>query len=291
MKAPSFRYHAPRDKSEALDLLAGLENCRVLAGGQSLMPMLSYRLASPDHLIDLNRVSELSFVHVSDAAIRIGAMTRQCDLERSQAVLTHVPLLGAALAHVGHRQTRNRGTIGGSLCHLDPAAELVTAAAAMDATLVAESAAGSRRIPFASWTKDYLSNALLPNEILVEIEFSRWPSGHGYSFAEYSRRKGDFAIVGVAVMLASESDGTVMRASISIGGCAEAPQRLTAGEQALLGTKADELTVKNVARLAATIDAMSDPHVTAEYRRHLARVLTGRGIAEAIGRIRHGAAR
>jgi len=292
MKSPPFRYHAPRSKREALELAAACENSRLLAGGQSLIPMLNFRLLAPDHLIDINRVAELAGIGVESAALHVGAMTRQCDLERSDAVAAHAPLLQAALAHVGHRATRNRGTLGGSLCHLDPSAELVTAAAALEATLVAESSDhGTRRIPFSDWCEGYLTNALRGREMLVRAEFPVWPRGHGYAFAEYARRKGDFAITAVAVLLSLDDDGCIERAAIAVGGCTPAPQRLVEAEARLTGTRPSAGALEEAARLAASLDAMADPHVSAEHRRHLARVMTGRALTQAVQRAATGAGR
>ena len=262
-------------------LLASLQNSRLLAGGQSLMPMLNFRLLAPEHLIDLNRIAELRGIEIDARGIRIGAMTRQCDLETSPQIATHVPLIRAALAHVGHRPTRNRGTLGGSLCHLDPSAELVTASAALDATLLAESAHGVRRIPIAEWSEGYLTNGLRPEEMLVGIEYPVWPTHHGYAFTEYARRKGDFAIVCTAVLLNVGSDGCIDRAAIAVGGCSAAPQRLSAAEQCLLGARPDNALLAEAARKASALEAATDPYVAAEYRRHLARVLVQRALVEA----------
>jgi carbon-monoxide dehydrogenase medium subunit len=212
-------------------------------------------------------------------------MTRQREVERSDVVRDTLPLLRDALAYVGHLQTRNRGTIGGSLCHLDPSAELVAAAIALDATLIAESSAGMRRIAAREWGQGYLTNALAAGEMLVAIEFPAWPQGHGHAFVEYARRDGDFAIVGVATLLAMDATGAISRAAIAIGGCTAAPQRLAEAERALLGQRPVAALFKDVARLGAAIEATSDPYVTADYRRHLARVLTERALDAAAARM------
>ena len=281
MKPAPFEYHDPRSRADALRLLATMENGLVLAGGQSLMPMLNFRAVTPDHIVDLNRVDELAGITATGETLTIGAMTRQREIERSETVGRAAPLLHAALAHVGHRQTRNRGTIGGSLCHLDPSAELVTAATALDATLVAEREGGTRRIAMNDWCRGYLTNALEPGEMLTAIELPVWPAAHGYAFVEYARRHGDFAIVGVAVLMALDSDGTIARAALAVGGCTAEPQRLARVEAALTGHKPAPALFKDAARLAASIEAMSDAYVQADYRRHLARVLTERALAAA----------
>jgi len=221
--------------------------------------------------------------------LHVGAMTRQRDLQVSHTVTEALPLLQAALAHVGHRQTRNRGTLGGSLCHLDPSAELVTAAVALEAVLIAESQAGTRRVPVAEWSKGFLTNALQPGELLASVEFPLWPKGHAYGFCEYARRRGDFAIVGVATLFALDSAGLVARAVVAVGGCGAIAQRLPAVEQMLTGRLPDAGTFKEAAKLAADIEAMSDPLVTADYRRHLARVLTERALIAALTRAQPGA--
>lgn len=288
MKPAPFIYHDPRTKAEALSLLATRENARLLAGGQSLVPMLNFRLATPDHLIDLNCIGELAGIECRAGTLRIGAMARQSEIELSEAVRTALPLLKEALAHVGHCQTRNRGTIGGSLCHLDPAAELVTAAVAADATLVAERAAGARRISIHEWCQGYLTNALAEDEMLTAVELPAWPAAHSYSFVEYARRHGDFAIVAVAVLMALQRGGQIERVSISIGGCAYRPVRLADAEATLEGKHPSAALFKSAGRMAAQVEAVSDPYVQADYRRHLARVLTERALTAAAGRARQG---
>jgi carbon-monoxide dehydrogenase medium subunit len=289
MKPAPFRYHVPRSKADALSLLAELDNARLLAGGQSLVPMLNFRLVAPDHLIDLNRIPGLDAVEVDGKVIAIGAMARQRTLESCRECRAHVPLLADALTYVGHVQTRNRGTLGGSLCHLDPAAELVTAAAALEATLVAESRAGSRRIAFDLWSEGFLNNSLQRGEMLVRAEFPIWPREHGYAFREYARRHGDFAIVCVAALLTLAAGGRIARAAVAIGGCASAPQRLRVLEQRLVGAKPDAEVLAAAARMASAVETHSDPYVSADYRRHLAGVLTERALIAAAQRAAVGA--
>ena len=248
------------------------------------MPMLNFRAVTPDHVVDLNRVPDVAGISRAGATLTIGAMTRQRDIERSDTVRDTLPLLQDALAHVGHRQTRNRGTIGGSLCHLDPSAELVTAAMALDAALIAERAGSVRRIPAGDWCRGYLTNALEHGEMLSAVELPVWAQGHGHAFVEYARRHGDFAIVGVAVLLTLDSNGAVARAAIAVGGCAAQPQRLADVEAGLAGRQPEPALFKDLARLASSVEAISDPYVQAGYRRHLARVLTERALNAAAGR-------
>jgi carbon-monoxide dehydrogenase medium subunit len=288
MKPAPFEYHDPQSKSEVLALLAAKTNSRLLAGGQSLVPMLNFRLASPDHLIDINRVEALRGIAHSGGIFVLGAMTRQCEIEFSDELRAALPILREAIIHVGHRQTRNRGTLGGSLCHLDPSAELVTAAMALDATLIAESSKGARRITIADWGRGYLTNALSDDEMLTSVELPVWPAGHGYAFVEYARRHGDFAIVAVAVLMTLDTQGAIDRVAIAVGGCAASPVRLTQAESALKGNKPSIELFKSTARLASSIDALSDPYVKADYREHLARVLTERALGAAAKRARTG---
>src|SRR3982751_5396608 len=222
MKPPPFHYHDPKTVSEAVGLLAQLENAKLLAGGQSLMPMLNFRFVQPDHIVDLNLVEGLSYIREVDDALEIGAMTRQRDLEFSDAVRERWPIMHEALLQVGHRQTRNRGTIGGSLCHLDPAAELVSVCAAHDATVTVAGPNGTREIAFADFPAGYLTPAIELNEIVTEVRIPLWPAGHKSAFIEFARRHGDFAIVSAAAMLQIEG-GKISRASVAVGGVAAAP--------------------------------------------------------------------
>ena len=225
MKPPPFRYHDPKTVSETVGLLASLENAKLLAGGQSLMPMLNFRFVLPDHIIDLNRVEGLAYIRDAQGALEIGAMTRQRDLEFSEAVRVRWPIMHEALLQVGHRQTRNRGTIGGSLCHLDPAAELVSLAMGYDATVMVAGLNGEREVPFAEFPVAYMTPAIEANELVVGVRFPQWAPKHGYAFVEFSRRHGDFAITSAAVLLEGDASGKITRASVTIGGMGTAPER------------------------------------------------------------------
>jgi carbon-monoxide dehydrogenase medium subunit len=288
MKAIAFEYHAPRSRSEALALLAEQPDAKVLAGGQSLMPMMNFRIAQPSHLIDINDVADLAAIRADGAEFAIGAMTRQRDLLHSEQLREAVPLMVEALTHVGHLQTRNRGTIGGSLCHADPAAELPTVCTALDARLTVESSDGTREIAMADWALGYLVTSLEPHEMLTGIRLHTWPRGHGWAFTEFARRHGDFAIVSVAVLLAPGAGGRIARASIALGGCGDAPIRLHAAETLLEGQVGCEDLFHQAARCAIDLEAGSDAYVSAEYRRHLAQVLVRRGLLTAHARMTHG---
>jgi carbon-monoxide dehydrogenase medium subunit len=284
MKPAPFTYHDPRSINDAVNLLATKENTRVLAGGQSLMPMMNFRYAMPDHLIDLNKVSELAYICVENNALKIGAMTRQRDIEFSSDIGQHCPLLHAALAHVGHRQTRNRGTLGGSLCHQDPSAELVNAAALLNATMHVASRRGARDIPFADFAVAYMTTALEPDELLAGITIKLSIKSNCYAFVEFARRHGDFAIVACSALLSLDAHGSIADACIALSGLSHAPIRPAAIEQALRGQKPDAATFKAAAAEAEKLEAGADAYVTAAYRQHLARVLTYRALEQAAAR-------
>ena len=284
MKPAPFTYHDPRSVHEATEMLASLENARVLAGGQSLMAMMNFRYAMPDHLVDLNRIDALSYLRFEGDALHIGAMTRQRDIEHSEEVTRRCPVLHEALRHVGHRQTRNRGTIGGSLCHLDPSAELVNICMLLDATLHAQSSDGTREIPMSDFAAGYMTTALEPHELLSEITLPLPSSRDGSAFVEFARRHGDFAIVACSALVRIDAQGAIERASVSISGLSPAPVRPHAIEQALQGEKPSHETYRDAAVEAAKLEAGEDAYVTASYRQHLARVLTYRALDKAASR-------
>ncbi len=284
MKPPVFSYHDPRTVAEVVDLLARHENAKLLAGGQSLMPMLNMRFVLPDHVIDLNRVDGLSHLDADGDVLVVGAMTRQREIEFSDLVRERCPLMHEAILQVGHRQTRNRGTIGGSLAHLDPAAELPTVAAALDATIGVTGPNGEREIAMADFPVAYMTPALELDEILTGIRFPLWPAGHGHAFVEFSRRHGDFAIVAAAVLLDVGADGGITRASVTLSGVGPAPVRVSAAETALIGVDGDEEAFRAVAEECRAIKAMEDVFASSSYRQHLAVVLSRRAMVKAYGR-------
>ncbi|HTH98049.1 MAG TPA: FAD binding domain-containing protein [Stellaceae bacterium] len=285
MKAPVFTYHAPRSVQEVIDLLTTHEDARVLGGGQSLMAMLNLRVAGPEHLIDLGRVPELVGIEERSDIILVKAMTTQRNVEHSELVRRHVPLLGHAIDHVGHQQTRNRGTVGGSICHLDPGAELPVAAAALDAVLVAQGPQGRRRIDFADFPADYLTNAMEADEILVEIEFPKVLPRSGSAFMEFNLRPADFAIVSVAVQLSLAGDSdSIERLAIAIGGISYAPIRLTGVEAALAGRPLDIESLRTAVTVLSDIDFDGDDLYPPEYRRDICGVLIERALKAATER-------
>ena len=284
MKPAPFTYHDPRSIAAATELLASLDNARVLAGGQSLMPMMNFRYAMPDHLIDLNRVGELSYMRFEDGALHIGAMTRQRDLEFSSEVGEGCPILHEALAHVGHRQTRNRGTIGGSLCHLDPSAELVNVTALLGGTLHVAAKRGNHDIAVADFTPSYMTTALEPDQLLAGITLPLPDKRAGQAFVEFARRHGDFAIVACSALIEVDREGAISTARLALSGLGHAPVRPAPIERALQGEKPGAAAFKAAAAETAKLDAVADAYVTAEYRQHLARVLTYRALERASGR-------
>ena len=284
MKPPPFELHIPGSLPEAVAMLNCLDGAKVLAGGQSLMAMLNLRFVFPDHLVDINRIPELSYIRVEDQALRFGAMTRQRQIERSDEVWAAMPILREALLQVGHRQTRNRGTIGGSLSHLDPAAELPTMALLHDAQVRIAGAQGERTLAMADFMADYMTPAIEPNELVVEVALPRWARGHGHAFLKVARRHGDFAVASAGVLLEAQ-DGVISRAAIAVGGVDILPRRLPAAEALLVGRPGDAELFAEAARHATLLDSPGDVHFTPDHRRHLAMSLVRRALAIAFGRL------
>lgn len=278
MKPAPFDYHAPRTLDEATALLSTLDNAKVLAGGQSLVPMMNFRYVIVDHLVDLSKVAGLAGISVTDGRMRIGAMTRQRDIEFSPHVAQHCPLLLEAIRNVGHRQTRNRGTIGGSLSHADPAAEMPTVCAAHDAVIEIASKSGIRKVPYSEFGMGFMTTAVAPDEVVTAIEIPLWPKGHGFGFQEFARRHGDFAVAGAAVLLDLGGDGIVRRASVTLCGVGNTPVRLPESEAALTGKPIDDASIGAAVKAVQSIEPTSDIHATREYRTHLAQVLLARAL-------------
>jgi carbon-monoxide dehydrogenase medium subunit/6-hydroxypseudooxynicotine dehydrogenase subunit alpha len=285
VKPPPFEYHDPRELDEALTLLADHgEDGKVLAGGQSLVPLLNFRLAHPEHLIDINRVGGLDYVRRSDGALRIGAMTRQATLEVAPVVERHWPLLHEALEFVAHPQIRNRGTVGGSVAHADPAAELPVACAALDAKMHVRSSREARTIDWREFFVTHLTTAMEPDELLCEVEFPALPERAGTAFTEYARRHGDFALGGAAAVLDMDGD-TCRSASIALLGATDTPVRADAAEQALAGARIDEESAAEAGRLAsADLEPTGDIHGSSDYRRRLIGAMVRRAVLTAAQR-------
>ena len=282
MKLPYVEYEAPTTMAEAVDLLAEYQDeASVLAGGQSLIPLMALRLARPAVLIDINGLSELSLVAVEDGRVTIGAMTREYVAEDSATVGDTVPLLAAALPLIGHEAIRSRGTIGGSLAHADPAAELPAVARALDAEFVVRGRAGERVVPAADWFEGYLATSRRPDEILAEIRFPAAGPGTGVAFLEVARRHGDFAIVGLAVSL-TLADGVISDARLAFAGVSDVPVRAAEAEDLLVGERPSAELFAEAARVAtAALDPPADLNGSPEYRKQIAATLVRRGLQAA----------
>jgi carbon-monoxide dehydrogenase medium subunit len=282
MKLPCVEYEAPTTIAEAVDLLAEHEDeASVLAGGQSLIPLMALRLARPAVLIDINGLSELSLVAVTDGRVAIGAMMREYVAEDSATVGDAVPLLAAALPLIGHEAIRSRGTIGGSLAHADPAAELPAVALALDAEFAVRGRAGERVVPAADWFEGYLATSRRPDELLTEVRFPAAAPGTGVAFLEIARRHGDFAIVGLAVSL-TLADGVISDARLAFAGVSDVPVRVAEAEDLLAGERPSAELFAEAARVAtAGLDPPADLNGSSEYRKQVAATLARRGLQAA----------
>ena len=289
MKLSPVDYEAPGTVAEALDLLAEHgDEASVLAGGQSLIPLLALRLAQPAVLIDINGVEGLSGVSAADGWVTIGATTREYMAEESATIAESVPLLAAALPLIGHEAIRSRGTVGGSLAHADPAAELPAVARALNAEFVVRGPSGERVVPAAEWFEGYLTTSRGPDELLTEVRFLAARPGTGTSFQEVARRHGDFAMVGLATSV-TLNVGTITDARLAFAGVSDVPARATAAEELLEGERPTAELFDEAARVAAAdIDPPSDLHGSTEYRKKVAAALVRRGLREAVGNAMRG---
>jgi carbon-monoxide dehydrogenase medium subunit len=285
MKPPRFSYADPATVEEALGLLARHgDGAKVLAGGQSLMPLLNFRLARPSHVIDINRLAALATVEAApDGGLRVGALVRQRTLERSDLVRARCPLLTQALPHVGHPQIRTRGTLGGSLAHADPAAELPAVMVALGAQLTLRSVRGRRTVAAEAFFVDALTTTAAPDELLTEITLPPWAPVRGSSLLEVAVRRGDFALGGVAAVLTLDARGRVAEARVVCFGVGPRPRRATETERSLVGSAPSAAAFAEAGRLAsASVDPASDIHASAAYRKRLTGVLTTRALTSAL---------
>jgi aerobic carbon-monoxide dehydrogenase medium subunit len=293
VKPPPFDYTAPDTLEEALTLLGEIgDDARPLAGGQSLIPLLSLRLARPSHLIDLARVASMKAVAATDDDLAIGAMVRERQVEGDERVRRLAPLLADALPLIGHPAIRSRGTIGGSLSHADPAAELPAVALVLEAELVAESRPrGRRAIPAADFFTGFFTTALEPDELLTSVRIPATAPGTGWAIEEVARRHGDFAVVGAAAMVRLDGDtGRVGEARLALAGVSDTPVRLREVEQMLAGTEStDEAFADAAAQAAAHLSPPADVHGSPAYRRHIAGVLARRTLTLAAQRAKEAA--
>jgi len=287
VKPPRFDYHAPASVDEAVALLVRYGgDAKVLAGGQSLMPMLNFRLARPAALVDVNRIPVLAYVREDDGTVAFGAMTRQRTIEFSPVVARRLPLLHEATRWVGHLPIRSRGTIGGSIAHADPSAEYPAVLTALEGEVVVQGPRGRRTLRPAELFETYLTTSLAPDELLVEVRLPAMAAGAGYAFEEFARRHGDFAIVGIAAMVVRDGARCSV-ARLASAGAGPVPVRLRAAEQILERDGLGETAIEAAAaRAAELVSPDSDVHASADYRRHLTRVLTARAVKRAVDRSR-----
>jgi carbon-monoxide dehydrogenase medium subunit len=287
MKPAPFDYFSPATVDEALALLVEHGgDAQPLAGGQSLIPAMNFRLARPAVLVDLNRISELAYVRSESGALAVGAMTRQRAVERSDVVARAAPLLAEAMPSIAHPQIRNRGTMGGSIAHADPSAELPAVMLALDARFRAKSAVGERSIPAGEFFKGMLETALEPGELLVEIALPPLPARSGTAFLEMARRHGDYALVGVAGLVTLDPGGRCKAARLSLLSVGDGPVLATEAGKVLAGQTPSEALFRAAGDAAATrdVDPPSDIHASAAYRRQLVAVLTRRALGRAFER-------
>ena len=283
MKPPRFEYAAPASVAEAVALLAqrGGE-AKPISGGQSLMPLLAFRLAAPEILVDLRRIPGLDKIDIGSAGVTLGAKVRWVDIEKDKRLETAHPLLNEAIKHVAHYQIRNRGTVGGSIAHADPAAEMPGVAVACDAEIVAAGPKGERRIKAGDFFEGPLQTTLSSDEIITAVHLPAWPKGRRWGFLEFSRRKGDFAMAGVAVFYDSDAGGKATNAHVGVIGMGDKPRRLPKAEAALNGKAVDAATIEAVAKAAsAEVEPSGDIHAGPEYRRALVGTLLERALKKA----------
>ena len=283
MKLPPFEYKSPTSLAEAVAILAAEGGAaRPLAGGQSLLPVLAFRLAAPSVLVDLRSIPDLRRITIDDKGVRLGAMTRWRDIEDDKRLRTAHPLLVAAIGHVAHYQIRNRGTVGGSLAHADPATEMPGIAVTCDAEIEVVGASGSRTLGAADLFMGPLTTSLQPDEIITSVRLPPWPRARRWAFEEFSKRRGDYALAAVAAYYDEDEAGRVRDAHIGVIGAADTPLRLAAAEQALNGRAIDDGAIAAAAQVAsAAVDPPDDIHAPAAYRRALVGTLLERALRRA----------
>jgi carbon-monoxide dehydrogenase medium subunit len=283
VKPAPFEYHAPATVADAVGLLREFgDEAKVLAGGQSLVPIMALRLARFDHVVDLNRVAELRGVERRNGAVRVGAMTRQADVERDPVVADAVPLLARATPLIGHFQIRNRGTIGGSLAHADPAAEYPVVALALDAEFEVQSTTGARTVPASEFFVSTFMTALEADDVLTAVHFPVWGGRRGFAVEEVARRFGDFALTGAVCAAELDGQGRVARTAIGMFGMGSTPLRAPQAEAGLAGSSAEDVDVEEVGRAAAAeTDPPDDIHASAAYRRRVGGVVVARALRAA----------
>lgn len=285
MKPPKFMYCDPDSVEEAVALKSRYgHDSLVLAGGQSLMPMLNMRLANPEVLIDINRITGLQQITRDGDVLEIGAGVRQSVLETDPAVAAAVPLLGLVVPYIGHIENRHRGTVGGSLAHADAAAELPCAAVTLDATIVVQGTAGRREVPAREFFEGFMTTCCAPDELVVAVRFPVTPASAGSAFVEHARRQGDFALAAAAAVVTLDAQGHIASAAVGVAGISGTPVRATAVQDALVGGPATtEAVAAAAAAVGDSVSAADDMHATGTYRRHLAVTVVKRAITAAVG--------
>lgn len=286
MKPANFTYHRPSQLEEAFQLLETYaDEAKVIAGGQSLVPMMNMRLARPEHLIDINELPNLGYVRKTADTLQIGALVRQADLEQSPELKEGCPIIAEAIRHVGHLAIRQRGTIGGSIAHADPAAEMPLMAALFNANLTIASSEGTRVVPAGDFFITIYTTDLLPNELVTQVEFPLMKPSDGWSYQEFSRRRGDFAIVSVATILSLDSAGSVKRIQMALGGADLIPINVSASLDGFLGVKPDQAWMDSIAdTVTEGLDLNSDLHGSAEDRLEWLQLLVRKSLQQSLER-------
>jgi aerobic carbon-monoxide dehydrogenase medium subunit len=280
MKPPAFEYSCPTTLAEAISILAeGDGDAKIIAGGQSLMPLLAFRVAAPKRLVDLRKLPDLDQIRIDADGIRLGARVRWRDIEKDARLRTAHPLLVAAVSHVAHYQIRNRGTVGGSVAHADPAAEMPGIAVACDAEIVAVGKAGTRVIAADEFFISALTTALTPDEVITEIRLPAWPAARKWGFQEFARRRGDFAMAAAAVFYDQDARGRAVNAHVGVIGVGDRPARLASVEAVLNGSIVDAEVIAAAGRAtSAAVDPPEDIHASAAYRRSLVGTMVERAL-------------
>jgi aerobic carbon-monoxide dehydrogenase medium subunit len=287
MKLPAFDYRCPTTLEDAIAILSADAGSKVLAGGQSLLPMMAFRLAGPTVLVDLNRIEGLDRITIDEAGVSLGAMVRWRDIEDDKRLRASHPLLVAAVEHIAHYQIRNRGTIGGSLAHADPAAELPGIAVTCDAEIKITGPEGSRLVGAEDFFEAPLTTCLAQDEIVESMHLPPWPPQRRWAFDEFAQRRGDFAFAGVALFYDETDDGAAMNVHVGVIGASPVPRRLRAAEQVIEGRLPNDTLIAEAARMAAaSVEPDDDIHASAAYRRALVGTLVERTLVAAAARAR-----
>ena len=285
MKMPQFDYACPSTIQEAVQLLADNDGAKVISGGQSLIPLLAFRMAYPSMLVDIGKLEGLSEIKITRDGLRVGARVRWCQIEEDKRLVEAHPLFQHMINHVAHYQIRNRGTVGGSLAHADPAAEMPGVAMVSDCEMIAVGPNGSRMIKAGDFFTGALETVLEPDEILTEVQFPPWPKARRWGFQEFARRRGDFAIAGVAAFYDLDDQRKVRDAHVGVIGMGSTPQRLQEVEEFLVGQTIDEAVILQAQQLAShAVEPGEDIHAGADYRKSLVGTLTARVLRNAMTR-------